>query len=77
MKTKELKALSKKNISELLAEVVSLQKKKNLLELNMFAGRESNLKARKMVRREIAQFLGIIHQKEQESKRVKEQEENK
>ncbi len=64
MKKKELIEVKKKDIDELKKEVKVLMKKKILTKANILAGKEKNLKSAAHVKRDIAQLMTIIAEKE-------------
>lgn len=70
MKRNQLNEYRKKELSELNAEVLKKQKEAKFAKINMYVGREKNLKTHSLLRHEIAQILGII--REQKTTEVKE-----
>ncbi len=62
MKRNQLNEYRKKELSELNAEVLKKQKEAKFAKINMYVGREKNLKTHSLLRHEIAQILGIIRE---------------
>lgn len=75
MKKKELKSLKQKTIKEI--EKVLIKKRQSLLEtiVKAKAGQEKNVKKVKMLKKDVAQILTILKQKQlkekQEKKKIK------
>jgi len=66
MKTKDIKKLKEKNIEELQKEVVTLKQQRDRAHADISAGKEGNLKKARNLRKEIAQYLTVIREKEME-----------
>ncbi len=64
MKKKELEKTKEKSIKELYAEVLDLKRKNASISAKIAVGREKNLKAGKVLRRQIAQIMTVISGKE-------------
>lgn len=64
MKTKELENIRKKEVDALLKEVTELKQNRDRVLADMSAGKEANLKKAKSLKRDIAQYLTIIREKE-------------
>lgn len=64
MKQKELTKIRTKETDALLKEVTELKQQRDRALADMKAGKESNLKKAKMVKREIAQYMTVIREKE-------------
>ena len=60
MKKKELNELKKKTATELSAELSKKQEEKLKAEVALASGKESNLRAAKNIRRDIAQILTLL-----------------
>ena len=81
MKTRQLKELREKSSEELLVMVRELKLKMQKAGIEMMVGKESNLKQKKMLRRDIRQILTIISEVKSENvkldKNIKEKETKK
>jgi ribosomal protein L29 len=64
MKKKELSALKLKTVSELKKMIVEKQKEASLFFSSLKAGKEKGTSKRRNLRRDIAQILTIIKEKE-------------
>lgn len=64
MKTKELKATREKDVKALEVQVAELRKKIRVLAPKTLAGREKNTSQLKVMKRDIAQILGIMREKQ-------------
>lgn len=64
MKIKELGKIREKDVAVLQKEVVELAQQRDKALADMAAGKESNLKKAKLLKRDIAQYLTIIREKE-------------
>ena len=64
MKKKDLVSLREKDIDTLKTQVVEKKKEEELTLVRIYAGQEKNLKKAFLIRREIAQILTIIREKE-------------
>lgn len=64
MKKKEFKELKTKKVAELLKEVSEKKNEVTKYLSGMYAGREKNLKKAKSLRRDIAQILTVVKEKE-------------
>ncbi|OGM75543.1 50S ribosomal protein L29 [Candidatus Woesebacteria bacterium RIFOXYB1_FULL_38_16] len=67
MKTRQLKELREKSSEELLVMVRELKLKMQKAGIEMMVGKESNLKQKKMLRRDIRQILTIISEVKNEN----------
>ncbi len=81
MKTRQLKELREKSREDLLVMVRELKLKMQKAGIEMMVGKESNLKQKKMLRRDIRQILTIISEVKSENvkldKNIKEKETKK
>ena len=68
MKKKELLKLKEKDNQELGKDVLALKKKLAELTPRLYAGGESNLKQRKLIRRDIAQIMTIMSREKGDAK---------
>ncbi len=66
MKTKELNQLKEKNVKDLNQKVLDLKKKIALDYMKIRVGQEKNLKMVRNAKKEVAQILTILGQKEKE-----------
>jgi len=64
MKKRELLEYRKNSLDELNIKLGELRKKKVDAMVKKFSGKEKNLKTGKKIRRDIAQLLSIIREKE-------------
>ncbi|MEK7188461.1 MAG: 50S ribosomal protein L29 [Patescibacteria group bacterium] len=64
MKKKDLVSLREKDINTLKTKVIEKKKEEELTLVRIYAGQEKNLKKAFLIRREIAQILTIIREKE-------------
>ncbi len=64
MKRKSLQKLREKGIEELKKKVLAMKKEQVELVAKIAVGREKNLKSTKNLRRDIAQLLTLIREKE-------------
>ncbi len=64
MKKKDLVSLREKDIDTLKTQVVEKKKEAELTLVRIYAGQEKNLKKAFLIKREIAQILTIIGEKE-------------
>ena len=67
MKTRQLKELREKSREDLLVMVRELKLKMQKAGIEMMVGKESNLKQKKMLRRDIRQILTIISEVKNEN----------
>lgn len=72
MKKRELLEYRKNSLDELNIKLGEFRKKKVDVMVNKFSGKEKNLKIGKKIRRDIAQLLSIIREKEVNKKETKE-----
>jgi len=74
MKKKQLKDLTEKAQKEIEKEL--FKKKQSLLEavVNTMVGQEKNVKKVKMLKKDIAQILTVLKEKEAKEKQIKKQE---
>ncbi len=64
MKKQEFAKLKTKTVKELTQDLAKLRMDQVKATIGLMTKKEKNVKRGKMIRREIAQILGIIHQKE-------------
>lgn len=64
MKTKDLKKVREQELSQVLAILANKKKKAALTSVKMAAGKEKNLKSQKYLKKDIAQLLTVITEKE-------------
>lgn len=71
MKKKDLTKAREKSIPELAKIVSELRLKRAQARGNVVAGKEKNIKTSKNIKKDVAQLLTIINQKQKEEKKTK------